>query len=93
MTDEASDFQACQMLTDNAENLTSAISEALHQTKSAGIRATKKEEVANGISAKPGTKLYIAHVKTHTYARTHTHTHTNTHTHSGTILHNNCRVP
>ena len=42
MVDEAADFEACQMLTDNAENLSSAISEALHRTESASIRVMKK---------------------------------------------------
>ena len=42
MVDEATDFQACQMLTDNAKNLSSAISEALCRTKSASLRVTKK---------------------------------------------------
>ena len=68
MTDEASDFEACQMLTDNAENLTSAISEVLHRTKSAGVRVTKKGKVDNEKSAKPGIKLYTCctHMNTHT---------------------------
>ena len=72
MIDEASDFEACQMLTDNAENLTSAISEALHRTKSAGIRVTKKGKVANGKSAKPGIKLHVALTCMNTYTQWHT---------------------
>ena len=45
-TDEASDLEACQLLTANAKNLTSAISEALYHTRSASVRvatATRKE--------------------------------------------------
>ena len=47
--DEASDLEACQLLTANAENLTSAISEALDCTRSAYIRVAKetREELEN----------------------------------------------
>ena len=48
--DEAADFVACEMLTDNAEGLTSAISEALLRTRSARLRVTKKD--GKGASAK-----------------------------------------
>ena len=44
MIDYSSDLEACKMLTINAENLTSAISEALHCTISASLRVKKKEE-------------------------------------------------
>ena len=40
--DEASDLEACQLLTANAKNLTSAISEALDCTRSACIRVAKE---------------------------------------------------
>ena len=64
------------MLTDNAENLTSAISEALQRTKSAGIRVAKKGKGANGKPAKSGTK-YKLHPHAHyMYTCTHMHTHT-----------------
>ena len=46
LIDEASDLEACKLLTRNAKNLTSAISEALYHTQSASIRvamATRKE--------------------------------------------------
>ena len=46
--DEASDdLEACQMLTTNAENLSSAISKALYHTQSASIRVAmeKREEL------------------------------------------------
>ena len=46
LIDEASDLEACKLLTRNAKNLTSAISEALYYTQSASIRvgmATRKE--------------------------------------------------
>ena len=39
--DEASDLEACQLLTANAKNLTSAISDALYHTQSASIRVAK----------------------------------------------------
>ena len=45
-TDKEADIEACKILTTNAENLTSAISEALYYTHSASIRvamATKEE--------------------------------------------------
>ena len=45
LIDEASDLEACKLLTRNAKNLTSAISEALYHTQSASIRvamATRK---------------------------------------------------
>lgn len=45
-TDEASDLEACRMLTDNATNIISAILEALNYTRSASIRVaveTRKE--------------------------------------------------
>ena len=45
-TDKEADLEACKILTTNAENLTSAISEALYYTHSASIRvamATKEE--------------------------------------------------
>ena len=44
--DEASDLEACQMLTTNAQNLMSTTSDALYHTQSASIRvalATRKE--------------------------------------------------
>ena len=44
--DEASDLEACQMLTTNAQNLMSTTSDALYHTQSASIRvalATMKE--------------------------------------------------
>ena len=45
--DERSDFEACHLLTDNAENLSTAISKALYHTQSASIRVTmeKREEL------------------------------------------------
>ena len=46
--DETSDdLEACQMLTTNAENLSSAISKALYHTQSASIRVTmeKRDEL------------------------------------------------
>ena len=45
--DERSDFEACRLLTDNAENLSTAISKALYHTQSASIRVTteKREEL------------------------------------------------
>ena len=45
-SDEASDLEACQMLTTNAQNLMSTTSDALYYTQSASIRvgmATRKE--------------------------------------------------
>ena len=45
-SDEASDLEACQMLTTNAQNLMSTTSDALYHTQSARIRiavATRKE--------------------------------------------------
>ena len=44
--DEASDLEACQLLSANAKNLISAISDTLYHTQSASIRvvkATRKE--------------------------------------------------
>ena len=38
--DEASDLEACKMLTTNAQNLMSITSEALYHTQSASIRVT-----------------------------------------------------
>ena len=49
MTDERCDFEACQMLTDNAENLSSAISKALYHTQSASIRVTKETRKELGL--------------------------------------------
>ena len=68
LTGEASDFEACQMLTDNAENLTSAISEALYRTKSAGIRVPKNNrKFANEKPTKPGKCVICTLVQTHTH--------------------------
>ena len=39
-SDEASDLEACQMLTMNAQNLMSTTSDALYHTQSASIRVT-----------------------------------------------------
>ena len=49
MTDEASDLEACQMLTINAENLSSTISDALYCTQSASIRVTKETKKKLGL--------------------------------------------
>ena len=39
--DEEADLEACEVLTTNAENLSSAISKALHHTHSASIRRSQ----------------------------------------------------
>ena len=49
-TDEASDLQACQLLTTNANNLTSAISEALYHLQRASIRVAKATRVELGLT-------------------------------------------
>ena len=47
MIDETSDIEACQLLTENAKNLISAISDALYHTQRASINVakTKGEEL------------------------------------------------
>lgn len=49
IVDEASDIEACQMLTINAKNLTSAISEALYHTQSASLRVSKETRMELGL--------------------------------------------
>ena len=49
-TDEASDLEACQLLTTNANNLTSAISEALYRLQCASIRVAKATRVELGLT-------------------------------------------
>ena len=51
-TDEASDLEACRMLTTNANNLNLAISEALHHSHSAGIRISKTTRMELGLTGK-----------------------------------------
>ena len=48
--DEASDLEACQVLTTNAENLSSAISKALYHTQSASIRVTMEKRAELGLT-------------------------------------------
>ena len=55
--DEASDLEACRMLTANAKNLTSVISEALNCTQSATIRVTEATRKELGLSTGGGTNL------------------------------------
>ena len=49
-TDEASDLEACQLLTANAKNLTSAISEALYRMQSASIRVAGATRMELGLT-------------------------------------------
>ena len=49
-TDEASDLEACQLLTTNANNLTSAISEALYHVHSASLRVTSATRMELGLT-------------------------------------------
>ena len=56
-TDEASDLEACRMLTANAKNLTSVISEALNCTQSATIRVTEATRKELGLSTGGGNKF------------------------------------
>ena len=68
--DEAADLEACQLLTANAKNLTSAISDALYHTQSASIRVAKatREELglvqlnieAISITGKPSHTVSVA---------------------------------
>ena len=62
MTDEASNFEACQILTDNAENLTMAISKALYCTKSAGIRVPKVSWISELFSINLGNFIALKRV-------------------------------
>ena len=48
--DEASDLEACQLLTANAKNLMSAISDALYHTQSASIRVAKATREELGLT-------------------------------------------
>ena len=50
IVDEASDLEACQLLTANAKNLTLAISETLNCTRSACIRVTKETREELGLT-------------------------------------------
>ena len=56
MTDERSDLEGCQVLTDNAENLTSAISKALYHTQCASIRVAKEAREELGLARSSSTK-------------------------------------
>ena len=70
MIDEASDMEACQLLTENAKNLTSAISDALYHTQRASIKVAKatREELgltqlnieAISITGKPSHMVSVA---------------------------------
>ena len=48
--DETSDLEACQMLTTNAKNLISAISEALYHTQRASIRVAMATRIKLGLT-------------------------------------------
>ena len=50
MIDEASDLEACQLLTENAKNLTSAISDALYHTQRASIKVVKATREELGLT-------------------------------------------
>lgn len=49
IVDKASDIEACEMLTTNAKNLTSAISDALYHTQSASLRVSKETRMELGL--------------------------------------------
>ena len=66
--DEASDLEACQMLTTNAQNLMSTSSESLYYTQSASIRIsqeTRKElgltnaSEINPVTGKPSQRHHV----------------------------------
>ena len=69
-TDEESNLKACQLLTRNAKNMTSAISDALHHTQSVSIKVVKatREELgltqlnieAISITGKPSHRVSVA---------------------------------
>ena len=48
--DEASDLEACRLLTDNATNLTATISQALYHTQSASIRVSMEAKKQLGLT-------------------------------------------
>ena len=50
MIDEASNLEACQILTVNAENLASAISKVLNHTQSASIRVPDEAREELGLT-------------------------------------------
>ena len=73
MIDEASDMEACQLLTTNAKNLMSAISDALYHTQSASIRVAKttREELGLNVEALSITGKLSHMVSAYSYALTH----------------------